>query len=446
MSNNYLITLRKFPLPVGDNIFRMNSKEYDKDDYPVTFNEAGDIGRLVTWFGTEDNKLEDILKYSFNASWKKLDAEIEPVQSQEEDSGRGIIGMAINTFSGKYADAVAQGTGGTQSFYSMLGLKVPADDASQRQYAQSNTYDRHKVSEPKNTIQSTHTYEGKLEFEHSFILKFSYKLRAYDNINPKSAFLDLLGNILEVTYRRGQFWGGARRWAGPPQNTKAWERAEEFIDKAWDKGTTFIGQLISGKADFGSMLGSIGGALKSFGEGAMNLLNKAVGGDFVGAAKDLLNGAAKTATGGNDQTTLTQVGDAVKGLLKNQLGRPAVYALQSLLTGDNVGLWHVTIGNPFNPIVSIGNLIIDEKVTIEHSGPLGIDDFPTELTVTIPLKHARGRDITEIGRMYTQGIRGLYTPITPDMMTTDNKDNYWLLGASNQTDSKKAVSVIAAGT
>ena len=62
------------------------------------------------------------------------------------------------------------------------------------------------------------------------------------------------------------------------------------------------------------------------------------------------------------------------------------------------------------------------------------------------MKHARGRDITEIGRMYTQGIRGLYTPITPDMMTTDNKDNYWLLGASNQTDSKKAVSVIAAGT
>ena len=95
------------------------------------------------------------------------------------------------------------------------------------------------------------------------------------------------------------------------------------------------------------------------------------------------------------------------GHLKNELGRPALYAMDSLLTGDNVGLWHVTIGNPKNPIAAMGNLIL-ENASVQHYGPLGIDDFPTELKVTVTLKHARSRDSIEIGRMYTKGTNGIY--------------------------------------
>ena len=40
----------------------------------------------------------------------------------------------------------------------------------------------------------------------------------------------------------------------------------------------------------------------------------------------------------------TGLWSGVQGMIKNGLGRPAVYALDSLLTGDNVGLWHLTIG------------------------------------------------------------------------------------------------------
>ena len=94
--------------------------------------------------------------------------------------------------------------------------------------------------------------------------------------------------------------------------------------------------------------------------------------------------------------------EAAKGYLKNALGRPTLYAWQSLLSGDDVGLWHVTIGNPRNPILAMGNLILTNS-TVTHSGPLGIDDFPSELKVSVTLKHARPRDLTEISRMYTKG-------------------------------------------
>ena len=63
--------------------------------------------------------------------------------------------------------------------------------------------DNNKVYTPKNTVQDNHIYEGRLILKQEMTVTFSYKLRAYENINPKSAFLDLMGNILEVTYQRG---------------------------------------------------------------------------------------------------------------------------------------------------------------------------------------------------------------------------------------------------
>ena len=99
--------------------------------------------------------------------------------------------------------------------------------------------------------------------------------------------------------------------------------------------------------------------------------------------------------------------EKLEGQLKNALGRPALYAMNSLLPGGNTGLWHVTIGNPKNPIAAIGNLILDDA-EITHHGALGIDDFPSELKVVVKLKHAKPRDMVDIARMYTQGVSGFY--------------------------------------
>jgi hypothetical protein len=49
--NNHLITLRRFPYPVHDNIYDINMNKYH------------DMGRMVTWFSEETgNKLSEILK------------------------------------------------------------------------------------------------------------------------------------------------------------------------------------------------------------------------------------------------------------------------------------------------------------------------------------------------------------------------------------------------
>ena len=396
VSNNHLITLRVFPFPVGDHIQHLTSPKFRSEYF--SFVNTGDIGRLVTWFGTDDNKLEDILKYDFHASWKELNAQIEEVKSQEDDQARGPLGMLINTFSPQYNKAVGAGTAGNQSLWKYIG----GDKPTYANHEILGNYDKNKVYEPKDTIQSTHTYEGKLEFTHEFTLNFSYKLRAYDNINPKSAFLDLLGNITAVTYRRGHFWGGDRKFIGPQQNTAAYQKANKLIDKKFEEAGSIFSGLLTNGLNFASLLGSLSGLVgigQQLIQGARDYFaGKNDGKDVGGAVNTIVQEL-------NDKFNFT---DALKGGLKNILGRPALYAMQSLLSGDDVGLWHVTIGNPKNPIASIGNLILT-NASVTHSGPLGIDDFPTELRVSVTLKHARGRDAVDIQKMYTGGVRSLYS-------------------------------------
>lgn len=397
VSNNHLITLRKFDAPIGDNIFYGTSINDDSN-----LSIKGDVGRLITWFGTDDNKLEDILKFTFFAEWKNFDAKIQEIKSQEHDDARGIVGGLVNMFSPKSNEATARGIA-PNALSMVLGSSGSDAFLTTAPYADNPAvngamYDKNRVYEPKDTIRSTHKYEGTLHFEHEFTLKFTYKLRGYDNINAKTAFLDLLGNILAVTYRQGTFWGGEQRIIGAPPNKQGWKKAQEFVENGLDAGGTFISTLLGG--------GSISDATSKFASTIGSCFNSLFGinlGEAFANPKEALSelvGEFKKAGGGN----------ALKGSVMNSLGRPAVYAFDSLLTNDAVGLWHVTIGNPLNPIASMGNLILT-NCELSHSGPLGLDDFPTEITVSVTLKHGTPRDSVDIQKMYTQGRNAIYSKI-----------------------------------
>jgi hypothetical protein len=398
--NNHLITLRRFPVPIGDNIMHRYNYYTDKSKEEL----PPDIGRMVCWLG-ESNKIEEILKYQYSATWKELNSKIEEKQSQEDSKDRGLIGSLVNLSSKTYLSAVAKGTAGSGNVIlgrmfggnSTLGKFMSNEGTYEGNEALGN-YDQNRVYEPHDTVQNTHIYEGKLKFAQSFTLVFEYEMRAYDNINPRAAFMDLLANIHACTYKRGRFWGGDHKIVGAPGNGAGWAKANAIIDENWDAlGECFSG-IMDGGFNFESVLGAISNVVSLAGakvEEAVDAAKEAVG----NGGKNLLNTFKEKGWG-----------EALKGMLKNKLGRPAMYAFNSLLKGDPVGTWHVTIGNPRAPIMSMGNLII-ENSTIEHYGPLGIDDFPTKLKVSIQLKHAKSRDLVEIQQMYTGGLTALAMPV-----------------------------------
>ena len=90
------------------------------------------------------------------------------------------------------------------------------------------------------------------------------------------------------------------------------------------------------------------------------------------------------------------------------------------MTGAPIGEWHLTIGNPCNPIAMIGNLLC-EDVAIEFGEVLGPDDFPTTIKATFTLKHARDRERGEIESIFNRGDGRLYQS---SQSTSANQQSY----------------------
>lgn len=390
-SNNYLITLRRFPYPVGDHINYITTK--DKNERIVK-QPMPDIGRMVTWMSTPGNSMSNILKYSVLMPYKKMDANIQDLNNTAETGG--ILGSIMNMASPSYISSVVKGGGGDTSIgviKSLVSPFMPKSVAGSIANTNTTNYndwayhrDESKPYGPVDVITSTHIRrggaEGGLEFNQEISLTFDYELRSYDNINTKAAFLDLIGNILAVTYTNGKFWGGGYRATGPSQSNA-------FTNLAlWKLGAN--GKKVT---------------LSSLGDSVLETISQ------IGAAFN--NGQPITGKGGL-QSAIKNLSDSIGNLLLggalNALGRPQKQALNSLLTPAPVGLWHLMIGNPKHPIMSMGNMILT-GVDISHYGPLGLDDFPTGLKVEIKLIHAKPRDAQEIEHLYNMGDYRIYHPM-----------------------------------
>lgn len=434
VSNNHLITLRKFAIPVGDNIFKAAAIRGDgyRDN---NISMMSDIGRMVTWFGTDDNKLEDIMSYEYDATFIQKEGKIQQLDSQEDDESRGIAGKIINTLSAGYNKNVGNGIGEggiLKTLFGAFGIDTKNATYANNDVALGRNYDNNKVYEPKDTVRDTYLYEGKLEFRHEFTLNFSYKLRAYDNINPKAAMLDLLGNILTTTYRRGKFWGGRSQILGPQPNQEGWNKYNKFIDRAaletGKLGGTVLDLLFNcNQETFGALMGQLSDVFNSAMEAVKDMASQVAGAMKDGTASAKMQNFIKK----------YGIGSAMTGLLKNKLGRPSLYAFDSILTGSNVGLWHVTIGNPLNPIAVFGNLIMT-NCKITHTGPLGLDDFPTELKVAVTLKHGRGRDMIDISKMYTRGEQSVMLSLTSKQSNKKHVNENTLPIVNNKHNNKYA--------
>ena len=428
VANNHLIVLRKFPHPVGDNIYtRMTSSSEDT--------LSPDVGRLISWFGTDDNKIEDICQFNYNTEWKRVEANIDEINSSEDEKVSTIASL-VNFMNPSYRQQVIEGVAGSSKLFGNIGSsitnikmlnKIPGFktaagitsklfEGELGQYktvpqAQYNADKNYKVYEPMNSLQANHIEGSKLIFNQSFNLNFSYKLRAYDNINPRSAFIDLIGNILEVTYKRGRFWGGSRRLFGPPQNKEGWKMTQDLVDMAFDKAGGIFDKIATGDIDFSSMLSGIGDGIWNLAKGTVKgiaektkIISKMISGneDTGSNMQGNMQGALQKASGKVHEGL-----NVAAAIMKAKIGLPQIYAWHAYVNADNVGYWHLSIGNPRNPFMVIGNLIMT-SAKIQQSGPLGLDDFPTDLRVTVTLEHAKPRDITEISKMYTMGQSTIY--------------------------------------
>ena len=372
VSNNHLITLRRFPLPIDDYIG--TTGEDDITRLNRTMKNAACIGCMVTWLGVSGNDMSNILKYNFKMPFKEATAEFQDKQA-DADQNTTLLNSMLSVFDEKYQKQYQEGYVGeaANAAFEHLGIKLgnpPYKDNNIRDFR-----DRNKVYGPIDSIRTTYIRDDEgLTFDHKMTLTFDYEIKSYNGINGKQAMLDLISNILNVTYTTGSFWGGGFKGYAAHQSNVF---ANLEIFKARGGFTNFIDA-------FSNDLTNISDNVKDV---------------FKGGILETL------------KTLSNNLGGMIMSGMLNKLGRPQKAMYNALLSPAPIGFWHVTIGNPKRPIMSIRNMNITDT-TIEHYGPLGIDDFPTGLRVTVQLDRGKPRDIRDIEKLYMQGTDRIYTSMS----------------------------------
>ena len=386
MPNNMMITLRRFAFPTPDDIISPKATGDNGGSVDVP---QPDIARAVTWMGgPTGNELSDILSFGHGFNWKEVSAAVQTLNSQKSGKS-GEVGAIIN--SNRFLSAAASVNAGENP------VERARREANGGFDAFSETYPNH-VFGPLNVIKDMLVRDQGLKFDNEFTLKFEYELRDLGGANPKILMLDQLSNILALTYNNAPFWGGSVRYIGDGTIAKPLGNIQHIRDGNYKK---FFESVVS---DFS---GGVGGSIMDD-----------IKGLFEGKSSKILN---------------NMIGGSLMKMFNTPQGGQAV---NSLLTGDPTGQWHLTVGNPLNPIMVIGNLACtDTKVNFE--GNIGPHDFPEKMVVTVTLKPGRPRDKAEIESMFNAGRGRFY--LQPDD-TADINNTYDVSAYGNKDRKTTATS------
>jgi hypothetical protein len=434
ISNDYMITLRRFAFPVPDDI--VNTVEF-KTGNPHPFDTTQpDIARAITWMSPGlGNDIKEILKFNVKYNWKEQEAQLQEIQaSSTTENNRGALG------------AFMEGNSILSAFdnqYSGYGAVAAAKAGQQANGYDSfkNTYPNH-VFGPLNVIKKVLIRDQGLEFDQEFSLKFYYNIKAYPNTSPRIAFLDTIANLLALTYSTAPFWGGATRYVGGGGGGN--KIGKPFGD---------FSKLASGDyAGFAtSLFGDIQKRVTSGGTDVM----RAIGG-MVEAAQNQ-DAAGFVNAIGDSKMLDNLVGGGLMKLFGGPQAAQGGQVAAALLSGDPAGSWHLTIGNPMVPVAVIGDLAMTDA-QFEFEGPMSLEGFPSKVVMTVKLKPSRARDKGEIESMFNAGRGRLYLqpevlnePDADGNVTTRDINAFYDVSAYGNKDNKgskdlyKRVSNFAAG-
>ncbi len=210
---NYMITLRRYTRPVIDNVTSQFDKKKREGNSKTTSgdhkSQLGDAARAITFLGEEaGNKISTILgPITAGLKWKDLKADVWNIQGGSGGGSSGGDTSASTPLPGiaKLFAFISGGVKGSDSKGgSGGGGGAPQDPYNNGPYA-------NKIIGPLTVITSTKARERGIEFKHTLKLVFEYCARSIGGINSKAAMLDILGNMMILTFNEAAFWGGYNR-------------------------------------------------------------------------------------------------------------------------------------------------------------------------------------------------------------------------------------------
>lgn len=428
IENNRMITLRRYPAPVVDAVEPADYSGPDKlpdvikniDNNKIelpfpTKNVFAPLATAITYFGEgTGNSLKDILAFAYQYNWDEMETDVWNTTSSQIEEGDILNGNAQWLSGG--LSVLAQATGiirdlrGIEKINSKHAVGLPPDPYEQGPY-------ENRILGPVNVINNSYKRKRGLKFTHdSLVLSFEYMSRPIAHVNNKAIMLDLLANILTMTYSSAVFFGGAHKYRTEHPAIYPWRNTNSL-------NKIYKGQLFGKDGAWYDVLHEVfnqsnANWILDLANGITNAV-KAVASDLIAAItgkkqsdeEKTQNENAKAEGANIANTIMGTAGRAIAAKFLKGKQAPWLQNARALLTGEPVGDWHLMIGNPLNPIAMIGNLIVTNS-KIEFSDELGPDDFPIGFKAEITLQHAMGRDKDGIEAMFNRGAGRIY--ILPD--------------------------------
>ena len=417
--NNRLITLRRFTSPVLDNFSVPKGLKTPEN---LKKGVGMPVAQAVTWFGGKSgNTLSNLIGFSTGIEWG--DQPIEPDRVQKA-FGDGLLGSAafdqltnlVASYNGSDSNTAKEifDKGNIPGLEAIANSLSPEGDELTRNKffraffdaAKDNTAGRmgilsERMWVPVDVIKSTKKRELGLTFTwDDMVIKFSYDLTSVGEVNTKAALFDILGNLLSIGTNYGNFLSpyirneaeySALTFPGGDAGAKQfWTDPQAFVFDNFSK-------MFSGEKPSAKVIGNT-----TIDEGSLDTFEK----DLAALQKAIIEGTV------NDPEKLGLMQRVFKGI-KSRMAADAAGAWQaplSLYTGAPIGEWHLVMGNPYNPIAMIGNLICKD-VAITFGDLLGPDDFPSALEASFTLSHGRDRERGEIESIFNQGDGRLYQSV-----------------------------------
>lgn len=373
--NNRMITLRRYPFPVEDQLRVPGEK------HPIP------VAQAVTWWGEgTNNSLSKLGVMKWNLKWTPLTVEKQDIEGNEV-----LVDDLVKAFE-KIPELKNKGAqlkkvyvalkGNDKQLQQLSGMEKKMQEFVKGQYEAQGPY-WNRVYGPVNVInQSTRRERGMQDgWNTPFSVQFHYSFRSFNGLSPKIVALDLISSFLNLTYNDAQFLGQLARYF-PKTGVKFDPSTTELIGDILTKWATSF-ESGSG-ADMMKLASTVIDQLKAAADQGISMMKDAGNGDLT-KIKDAGGRVAQT-------VAISALVEAV----------PKLLSIRSALSDRPIGEWHLVVGNPINPIMVMGDLVCT-SCDMAFDEEMGPDDFPTGVTFTVSLAQGKPRDKVAIERMFNLG-------------------------------------------
>lgn len=405
--NNRLVTLRKFPLGTSDDagVRRKGSPQ----NIPVA--------QAITWFGgSTGNDINSIWQSTWSLAWTKKDTTAKDVQGNEFVNFSQALVSAIPAGSNQFVTGIL----------STLADVVDLNDSSSGVEAVGKaTLEKREQEYIKGLWSDNGAYfnqiQGPVNVKNQFLIRdrglsptapdaqwslvFEYRTDSYFGMSQRRVGLDIIANMLALTYSDGE-WLESLNVYYKKLGLELGPAEQRLIEGAYRNGSFNPTELLKVILDISKTKVSsiITTGIKLAAEGVTAAgagVSAVIASLFTPGSTVTLTEAAFNAMGVEQKKTLEA---AVEVQLTKALAEsfPAFIQQRANVAGTPTGNWHLTIGNPMNPIMRIGDIVV-RSCKLEFGEELGADDFPLDLKFTVMLSPTKPRGGNDIRRTFNSG-------------------------------------------